>query len=186
VTQPVTTQSPALSYILCGGDRSPGVCVPHGFNSPRGWDERQGYAMSGATLVPKGNPLASGVLEFRFFDESQFPDWYAFAGKYFSEDVRFLPGSRKPRALAIYHPVLAAPPLQYDEFVVDDCTQLEQDEETGLWTCEVKLRRYRKPVPAPERPSAAIPAAQQPQPTAQDAADRMIQELQAQLAELAK
>lgn len=189
MTQPVldiVSLEPVLDYILCGGDKSPGKCTPKGFNSPRGWDERQGYGKSGATLVPKGNPLAEGTLHFEFWDESDLPLWYAFADKYFSADVRFVPGSQTPRALSIYHPLLAAPPLKYGEFVVLDCTQLEQDEETGLWFADVKLKQYRKPVAVPQAPAAAIPAAQQPQPTAQDAADRQIEELMKQLQELAQ
>ena len=178
-------QFPAQNYILINGDVSPGkaiVRVGPGV-SPRGWDERNGYAMSGATLVPKGNPLGVFSVRFEFWDPTQMPAWYAFAAKYFDESVRFNPGSIQPRALGISHPILEAPPLRITEVVVTDATGLDQ-EDGGLWWCEVFFKRFRKAVPAKQPPLAAIPAAATATPTAQDNADLEIQKLSAEFQSL--
>jgi hypothetical protein len=178
VTQPVVlnvARFPAREYVMIGGDRSPGKATIRGASSPRGWDERKGYALSGATLVPSGNPLGEFEILFEFWDETQIPLWYSFASKYFDESVRLVPGTLKPKALGIEHPILSAPPLRITEAVVLDATQLDMDE-TGLWSCTVKFKRYRKALPALSPPDASIPAAQKPAPTAQDAAEREIQE----------
>ncbi|HEX8795450.1 MAG TPA: hypothetical protein VF765_31085 [Polyangiaceae bacterium] len=171
---------PSVDYILIEGTKSPGKATVRGANSPRGWDIRKGYALSGATVVPSGDELAEGIkVLFEFWEESQLTDWYAYAAKYFDKSVRFVLGSLTPRPLGIFHPVLAAPPIGITEVVVKDCTQLENDG-YGLWSCELTLLQYRKPKPAPAAPSAAIPAALSAAPTALDAADR---EMQAKLAQ---
>jgi hypothetical protein len=178
VTQPVVLNVPtfpAREYIMIGGDPSPGKCTIRGANSPRGWDERKGYALSGATLVPTGDELATFEILFEFWDETQIPLWYSYAAKYFDKAVRLIPGSLVPKALGIEHPILSAPPIRITEVVVVDATQLEQDETNG-WSCVVKFKQYRRAKPALSPPDATIPAAQKPTPTAQDAADREIQE----------
>jgi hypothetical protein len=189
VTQPATIELdagfPAQDYVVIEGERSPGKCTVLGFTSPRGWDQRKGYAQSGATLVPTGDELGSGELLFEFWDEQQMPAWYAFAAKYFDKSVRLVPGSNQPRALGISHPVLAAPPMRVTAVVVSDATALSKDE-LGLWSCRIALIQYRKPKPALAAPSGAIPPAQTAQPTAQDAADREMAEKLAIFQGLAK
>jgi hypothetical protein len=177
---------PAQDYLLLGGDRSPGKVTLRGANSPRGWDIRKGYALSGATVVPSGDELADGIKAlFEFWAASQISAWYAFAAKHLSKTVRLLPGSIQPRALGIYHPVLAAPPISITEVVVKDVTGLEPDGYGG-WSCEVHFLQYRKPKPALAAPAAAIPAVAAAAPTAQDAADLEMQRKLAQFQALAE
>lgn len=171
---------PTDDFIYLAGDKSPGKVTIRGANSPRGWDIRKGYGLSGATVVPSGDELAEGIVcLFEFWLPEQIDEWIAFAAKHLDKSVRLVPGSLKPKALGIYHFVLAAPPIRITEVVVKDCTQLEQDE-FGLWSCEATFLQYRKPKPALAPPSAAIPAAGTAAPTALDAADR---EMQAKLAQ---
>lgn len=187
MTQPQVISAspyPGRDYVMIGGDPSPGKATIRGLNSPRGWDERKGYALSGANLVPTGNPLATFDITFEFFDETEFPLWYAFAAKYFDAAVRFVPGTLKPKALGIEHPILTAPPHRITEVVVTDAKGLEGDE-TGGWTASVSFKQYRKPFVALSPPDASIPAAQKPTPTAQDAAEREMQEKLATLRSLA-
>jgi len=166
----------ARDYILIGGDRSPGVVTVDSCDSPRGWDIRKGYALSGATVVPTGDELSTVELTFGFWTADQITAWQAFAAKYFDKAVRLIPGSLTPKALSIQHPVINGAPLRVTEVVVKDCSALQNDG-TGFWTARVVLLQYRKPQPALAKPPAAIPAAQQPKPTAQDAQDREIQQL---------
>ena len=166
---------PAQDYVRIGGDKSPGRCRVRNVHTPRGWDVRQGYGLTGATLVPKGDEPATFELHFAFWDENDIPAWYAYAAKYFDKSVRFVPGSLTPKALGISHPQLSAPPIRITECVVADATDLENDGE-GLWECIVSCLQYRKPKPVPSPPDAAIPAASAPNPTAQDSYDATIQD----------
>lgn len=177
-------QFPAQDYVRIGGDKSPGKVTVRDGHTPRGWDIRQGYALTGATLVPKGDDPGTFTLHFELFDEADVPAWYAFAAKYFDKSVRFLPGSLVPKALSIDHPVLSAPPIRITACVVNDATTLDNDG-FGLWSCDVFCTQYRRPKPALAPPDTAIPAAAAPQPTAQDAADRAIADRLATLDKLA-
>lgn len=180
-----TASFPEQDFILIAGDKSPGKVTLRGANSPRGWDIRKGYGLSGATVVPSGDELADGIVAlFEFWTADQISDWYAFAAKYLDKAVRLVPGSLVPKALGIFHPVLAAPPIRITEVVVKDCTALEQDE-FGGWSCEAHFLQYRKPKPALQAPSAAIPAAGVAAPTALDAADLEMQRKLAQFQALA-
>lgn len=192
MTQPTVVSStgiPARDYIIIGGDKSPGKATIRGLNSPRAWDIRKGYGLSGATVVPAGDELATFSVLFEFFDAGgsgvqktadMLQAWYVYASKYFDKSVRLVPGSNVPKALGIDHPILAAPPHRVAEAVVKDVSQLEQDE-LGGWSTEVFFLQYRKPKPALAAPNAAIPAAAKPAPTAEDEADR---EMAAKLATL--
>lgn len=164
-------------YIQIGGEKSPGKATILAAGRKRGWEIRKGIGLSGATIAPTGDELATFTVRFEFFDEprgglstsQQLDAWFAFSTKWFSKTAAFVAG--KARALGIWHPILAAPPLQIIEAVVSDLGQLEQDDYGG-WSCEVKFLEYRKALAAPDKPIAAIPAAAQPAPTAEDEADR--------------
>lgn len=175
---------PAQDYVLINGEKSPGKATIQRPNSPRGWDERQGYALNGATLVPKGNPLAEFSVLFEFWDPADMPAWYAYAAKYFDESVRFNPGTATPRALGIYHPLLAAPPFRITECVVRDASAHDKTDD-GKYVFEIFFKRYRKPKIAAPAPIAAIPAASTAKPVAQDAADIEMQQKLAQFQALA-
>lgn len=175
---------PAQDFLVIGGDKSPGKCEISNTHSPRPWDIRQGYALSGATLVPKGDEPATFAIRFSLWLPSQVPGWYAFAAKYFDKSVRLVPGTLTPKALTVGHPQLSAPPLRVTAAVVNDATALEPDG-YGLWFAIVFFTQYRKPKPALSPPDAAIPAAAAPQPTAQDQADKDIQTKLAQVKALA-
>lgn len=166
---------PTRDYVVIGGDASPGKCTIRNLNSPREWDIRQGYGLSGATVVPKGDALSRFSVLFEFWDETQIALWYSFASKYFDKAARLVPGSRVPKALGIEHPILSAPPHRITEVVVEDVSGLEQDEE-GKWSTEVFFLQYRKPKPALSPPDASIPATTPATPTAEDAADREMAE----------
>jgi len=176
---------PAVDYFLIGTDRSPGKAELIEGGSPRGWDERQGYAMSGATLVPTGDHLTPVVFRVTLWSPSQWQDWQDFAAKYLNKSVRYNPGTTTPRALSIVHPVLNAPPWNVSEVVVDDVKMPVQDDD-GLWVIEVLFHEYRAPQPAAQKPDAAIAAAQSDQPSAEDTYEQEMQTLGAQLPSLAE
>jgi hypothetical protein len=177
---------PAQDYVTIGGDKSPGKSVIFDVHTPRPWDIRKGYALTGATIVPQGDDLGTFKIRFEFWSGADVPAWYAFAAKYFDKSVRLVPGSNKPKALSILHPMLSAPPVRITACVVDDATGLEPDDDgLGGYHATVSFIQYRAPKPALSPPDAAIPPAANPQPTAEDAADQEIQNKQATYQSLA-
>jgi hypothetical protein len=171
---------PTADTFLIGVDPCPGRARLISGNSPRAWDERQAYGMTGATLVPTGDHLGVHVFKVQIWCETdetgspagqQWTAYQAFAAKYLAKSVRFVPGSTTPRALAIYHPVLSAPPTSVTEVVVEDVTDMIQPEDEDFFECEIHFKEYRAPVLALGKPDAAVPSATEATPTAEDGAD---------------
>lgn len=179
---------PRQDFIVLGGYASPGVCEFIGPpNSPRRWDERQGYGYSGSVIVYTGDGLGKFRVAFSLWDDpitpttSQWTDWADFANAVLAKPPK---GSR-PQALRIDHPALSLPPINITSVVVEDVTGFVQDER-GLWTCTVDFKEYRAPLPVLGKVQNAIPSVKKPIPTAQDAADVAIQQLTKEFLELKK
>lgn len=175
-----------LDFIVINGDPCPGKCTVQKPNSPRGWDERQGYGMSGATLAPKGDPLAKFSVLVEIWSGTDYLIWKEFCAKHFTKNVVKGGGlGSPPRALGIYHPELAAPPISISEVVVEDIISNGQDED-GLWSWEIKFIQYRAPVKITQKPTGAVPAASNDAPTATTAIQRENVQLAQTLNGLAK
>lgn len=145
ITQPV-------DYIDLGGQRSPGLAEVVGASSPRKWDERRGYGLSGAIVVFRGIGLARFSVKLRFYTPEDWAGWYAW-----KPVVDRPPLGTRPRALDIWHPLLEA--QQITKVVVEDVGQPEQTDD-GEWTVEIKFIEYRRPKIALAKPegSQATPA----------------------------
>lgn len=72
--QPLTEP---IDYVLLAGQRSPGICDVLAADSPRRWDERRGYGLSGATLVYRGAGLSHPRLMLRLYTDQDWADWHA-------------------------------------------------------------------------------------------------------------
>ena len=70
ITQPV-------DYVLLAGQRSPGIATVEGASSPRAWDQRRGYGLSGATVVFRGLRLAQFKVFVRLCTEADWQAWEA-------------------------------------------------------------------------------------------------------------
>jgi hypothetical protein len=191
ITSPIIatdmTSLPAADFFLIEGNACPGRCRLKSLNSPRGWDQRKGAGMSGGSLTPTGDPLSSIVFEIMIWEGLQWQQFTAYAKQYFSEVVRFLPGSGDPRALGILHPILSAPPWQIQAVVVEDCTISDPDPEgEPIYIVELKLLQYRKPVLVKGRPDQPVPPATTAQPSAQDALDASNADWFAQVKDMAR
>lgn len=160
-----------VDYVMLAGRRTPGLAELTGFASPRRWDERRGYALSGSTVVFRGIGLARGKLVIRLYSEQDWADWHAFAPV-----VQRPPPMERPRALEIVHPITEG--LGVRAVVVEDVTQPTQTGH-GEWTIEITLLEFRRPTIA-----LAVPDAAQEQPV--DPVDRYIEQLTGQVQELAR
>ena len=61
-----------VDYFELAGRRSPGIAVLKNADSPRRWDERRGYALSGGFLRFRGIGLARPIFTLRLLTEEDF------------------------------------------------------------------------------------------------------------------
>lgn len=170
---------PDQDWIKLGGKRPPGIAVVRGAGTPRKWDKRAGYGITGAYLVFTGDDLASFEIDIIIWDEEHWTEWLAFA------PVLEKPkAGQRPKAIGIMHPLVNRPPWRITSVVVDDVLQFEPDADGEIWICTIKVTPFKGPAPALSKPTAAIPGASAPVPTAQDAADKKIQALTQEMAGL--
>lgn len=170
---------PAVDTITIGGLQAPGKWTLDSANKVYGWDIRQGYALSGATVVPKGDSLVEPEFVVEIWDPVDLIAFRLFRKLYLKKALVATPGALVAMALGIDHPELKE--LGCVSVVVREVSFLKNDG-FGVYMCKVKFLQYRRPLPALSKPNAAIPAVTQAKPTAVTAADRELQAAQARLA----
>lgn len=174
-----------LDTFTIGTDRTPGQCTLKKAPNLQKWQVRDGNALSGATVVPMGEDVNDVEFDLYFWDiPDQLDAWKVFAAKWLKKAVVTSPGGQGSLALTIGYPILAMPPISVTKVVYVSCTELQVDDYDG-YSCTVTFKKWRPPMLAPSRPSATIPSAQNPQPTAQDQAQALIQQQQGQISGLA-
>jgi hypothetical protein len=159
-----------INYILLTGQKSPGIADVEGASSPRKWDERNGYGLSGSTVVFTGLGLAKFVVRLRFYTAEHWAAWAVWQPL-----VAKPPMGSRPRALDIWHPHLEE--LGIKSVVVEDVSQPKQTAD-GEWTVEIKFIQWRRP-----KLALAKPEGSQAKPT--DPYDQLIERLTTQVQELA-
>jgi hypothetical protein len=170
----------SVDYIIIGGQKSPGKCTIKSYSLEWGIDARQAYGLDSATLVPTGRKPAKLELEFYLWDPADFPAWWIFSKQFFSRPALLVPKGLASLALSIQHPAVNNPPINVKSVMVEATTGMLPDGEGG-WSSTISFIEFLKPRPTLPKPPAAIPSAASPKPTAQDASDREIQSLKAQL-----
>lgn len=163
---------PRQPYVILGPAVTPGVAKVRGAGSPRNWDIRQGFGLSGAVVVFMGNTLSKFHVDVFLWKPEHFVQWELFAPIL----ARPLPGFGMAAALGIRHPLVNMKPWSITEVVVEDVSQFEQSD-TGLWVTTIDLLQYKKPIPAVARPIAAIPAASPTVQAPPDPQEKIINEL---------
>lgn len=128
-----------VDYIILAGERSPGIAEVHGASSPRRWDERKGYAQSGARVVFRGVGLSRFRVTLKLLTAEDWDGWHEWRNV-----VQRPPVGERARAKDIWHPILED--LGITSAVVEDVLQPEQDDK-GEWIAEVRFIEYRAPVP---------------------------------------
>ena len=131
-----------IDYVLLANRRSPGLATLSNVTSPRRWDERKGYALSGARVVFRGIGLARPILTLRLFTSEDFEAWHEW-----SPLVQRPPVGERSRAQDIWHPILED--LGITKVVVEDVGQPRQTAD-GEWSIEIKFIEFRRPVPTLE------------------------------------
>lgn len=132
------TTSP-VDYVLLEGKRSPGLATISGADNKSRWDERRGFALSGARVVYRGMGLARPTLTIRLYTAEDWAGWHRWRPL-----VQRPPVGERATASDIWHPILED--LGVTAVVVENVLQPKQTTEDGEWTIEIKLIEHRAPV----------------------------------------
>lgn len=170
----------AQDFIWLGGFKSPGLCTLGPASSPRKWEERAGYGLSGAWLFYTGDGLASFEATFYLWTLEHDAQWKDFAEKVLSKPKR---GTR-PSALSISHPILELPPHVITSVVIEDVSSIEIDE-TGGRSARVKFKQFRAPLPLLGKPNRTIGKPDQKEPTAKNELEEAIVRAKAEFKKVA-
>lgn len=162
-------------YFVLARQKSPGLCDVSGANAPRNWDIRNGYGLSGATIVYTGDGLAKFTIRLFFWETDHFVAWEKFRVL-----VKKPPRGVRPKAMDISYPYLEE--LGITSVVVDDELQWTQPA-AGLFVKDIKFNQYRAPLPMVGKPDGSQSKANEP--TAQTAIDKTIEALTKQAKDLA-
>jgi hypothetical protein len=152
-------------YIVLSGKRSPGTATLSGWSDLRNFDERMGYALSGATLIYKGAPLCRGKVTLTLWEDQHFDDWETFRvllrRPQPPSQAQLDRGIARPRpiVLDIEHPQLAQ--LGVRRVVVKEVGQLEEADDLGSWAVTIDLLEYRPPTITAQRAGASRAAQEQ-------------------------
>ena len=158
--------------LRCGGDWSPGLARVRKAGIPVTWDKRKGYGYAGAWLIYTGDDLSEFDVEFTFTTQTQIEEWKTWSKKYLtkssqaSSSAAFLPSVVQPKAIGVYHPLLAE--VKIDKIVWKKINQFDQPS-NGKWVKVVEFIQFKPPKPLLGRPNGATPAAAKVTPNAQDA-----------------
>lgn len=145
--------SEPVDKILLANRESPGLAVISNVDSPRMWDERKGYALSGARVVFRGQGLSRPIVTLRLFTDDDFAAWHDWRPildlpprEQLAPDAGFAQRSvfRRGRlALDIWHPILED--LGVAKVVVENVTQPRQVAD-GEWNVVINFIEFRRPV----------------------------------------
>ena len=128
-----------IDKITIKGQECPGLAEITGGSTPRKWEQRKGFGMSGAWLKYLGRDLAKFSILIRLSTDQECADWVAFYNAILKP-----PATRRSaeatRGLEVSHPVLDI--LDIHSFVPEDVSQPTQIED-GLWQVEIKAIEYR-------------------------------------------
>ncbi len=160
-----------VDHILLANTRSPGLATIDGASTPRQWDQRRGYGLTGSTVIYRGNRLSPFVVQLKLLTTQDWEDW-----EDFRQIVQRAPAGERSRAMDIWHPILVD--LGIVSVVIEDVTQPRKDGDTNVWLIDIKCLEFRLPVF-----DLAQPEGSDERPD--DPVDRYIEELTGQVQELA-
>jgi len=142
--------APNQDKIILAGYPSPGYAVVKGAQSPRKWDLRTGYGLSGSTALFIGRDVSKFSVDIFLWKPQHFIEWAVFA------QVLTAPPFL---SLGIQHPTLNAAPISISQVQIENVTQLEQEPDGGgLWCSTINFFDFKLRAPALLKPQGGPPA----------------------------
>ncbi len=135
-----TPLSAPIDFIILKGQRSPGTAELSGGSANNMWDERKGFALSGARLRYRGRGLARFSVVLTLISAQDWEEWHRWRPL-----VQQPPIGERARAMEIYHPILED--LGVSSCVVDKLHQPVQPR-AGEWQIKIDFIEQRPPAPA--------------------------------------
>jgi hypothetical protein len=139
-----------IDFAMIGGILTPGKIDVMGAGTPRNWDQRMGYGLSGSFPVFTGEKLSEFQSRIRLYTAEDWEGWHGF-----QPVIARPPRGRRPRALDIWHPLLEF--CQIRSVVVQDVLQPEEIDDRGTWAAVIKFMVFRKPKITLAKPEASEP-----------------------------
>lgn len=164
---PGLTQLPALPGFsgltfegpVINGLPMPGQWLIKKLGKKFGWQEQQGAFLSGAALVPIGDPLVHVIYEVRLWEEAAFAYFRQLLGTVLKKGALSLPGVPASAALGIDDAALKD--LGVTSVVVGEIgyplNPLVASGGKGPWIGSVEFIQYRAPIGALPVPDQTIP-----------------------------
>jgi len=146
MTNPIENPG-SYTFAMLGGTRTPGILTISGNNgSPRKWDERGGYGLTGSTLVFTGKGLAAFDMLLELYTVKDWNDWVSF------QKVIAVPANARPKVLDVVHPWLA-------DYFVTKCVVLDaafpKMTEDGVTQIIIPCKAFRGVKYALSKPTSA-------------------------------
>jgi hypothetical protein len=139
-------------YILLAGQQSPGLVEVVGASSPREWDKRKGYGVSGAYSVFIGQDLSEFAVRLRFSTALHWAEWATWKKLVDKLPKKRFGSGKDSGMLDIWHPVLEDVGIK--AVGVADRKAPEQTAD-GEWTIEIKFIEFRRPKLSLAKPEGA-------------------------------
>ncbi|MCB9584374.1 MAG: hypothetical protein H6718_03205 [Polyangiaceae bacterium] len=167
----------AWEQAIIGGVPTLGLATVSGGKYTLGWDAKKGTAKSGASTVFTGKELAECTLTITFSDGAQGLSASDQIDQFLGQIVPILQKSENGKtAIDFYHPQVSEPPIGLTSVVVKTIGQIEKQDD-GLKTVTVELIQFKRPRAAPVAKPTGSASKSPSEETAQDAQDRVINEL---------
>lgn len=135
-----------VDYALIDKIKTPGILRLRNADSPRAWDERNGYGWSGSFPVFMGVRLSHFEMGFEIYDEDDLAQWRLLEPK-----VQKPPFGKRPKSLTLQHPITQA--LEIGSIQVLNVKQWEFDD-YGMITQPIEVISFRVPKLALSKPEA--------------------------------
>jgi len=139
-------------YILLAGQKSPGVAEIVGASSPREWEERNGYGVTGGFSVFMRRKLARFSVRLRLYESEDWIAWRAW-----KPIVDKLPKRRGGSGADSGMLSIWSPQLEDLDIKAVGVAEVGQPEQTGdgEWTIEIKFIEHRSPKVTLAKPQGA-------------------------------
>lgn len=176
---PFVTAFPAVDSFSIANIPMPGRWILTDATREFGWQIQMGYGLSGAYVLPKGDPLVVAKFRGEFWATSDYKIYTEIRKRILQKGVISL--GIIAAAMGITHPELAALGVTS---VVTLKVHPTIDAGGGLWIAGLEFLQYRPPAPPPPKPKFVIPDAGVSKPTAQTAQQAELAKLRAETATL--